>query len=193
MLTKIPGNMVVRPDNTTWRTLHCGCKRHNSGTRLEQHFHATETPGDDRDDVSVWELAGLLLDKFRNRFVHCVEIQTNVAQILFDIPSNLPLCGGSQGAAKKAFNVCNFSQRAARPERLELTRAATCVVEREGWWAYGWTLVPDVMESVSNEFVNELSLILLCGRVCFTVVVDEVGGWNCMGRVCSSDETTTCI
>ena len=42
MLTKIPGNMVVRPDSTTWRTIHCGCKRHNSGTRLEQHFHATE-------------------------------------------------------------------------------------------------------------------------------------------------------
>ena len=56
-----------------------------------------ETFGADRDDVSVWELVGLLLVKFRNRFVLCVVIQTNVGQILFDIPSNIPLCDGSEG------------------------------------------------------------------------------------------------
>ena len=69
----------------------------DSGTRPEQHYHATETPGADRDDVSVWELVGLLLVKFRDRFVHCVVIHTDVAQIFFDIPSSLPLCGGSEG------------------------------------------------------------------------------------------------
>ena len=53
--------------------------------------------GADRDDVSVWELVGLLLVEFRNRFVLCVVIQTNVGQILFDIPSNLPLTGGGEG------------------------------------------------------------------------------------------------
>ena len=70
----------------------------DSGTRLEQHFQATETPGADRDDVSVWEFVGLLLDKFCNRSVNCVLIQTNVAQILFTTPSSLPLCGGSERA-----------------------------------------------------------------------------------------------
>ena len=49
------------------------------------------------DMMSVWELGGLLLVKFRNRFVLCVVIQTDVGQILFDIPSNLPLFGGSEG------------------------------------------------------------------------------------------------
>ena len=30
------------------------------GTRLEQHLRATETFGADSDDVSVWELVGIL-------------------------------------------------------------------------------------------------------------------------------------
>ena len=50
------------------------------------HFRETETLG-------VWELAGLLL---ASRFELCVAIHTNVAQCLCDIPSNLPLCGGSE-------------------------------------------------------------------------------------------------
>ena len=39
-------------------TLHYALERSvvDSEKRLEQHFHATETPGDDSDDVSVWEL-----------------------------------------------------------------------------------------------------------------------------------------
>ena len=57
---KIPGNMVVRPDNTTWRTIHCGCKRHFSCCSqeiwLEQHFHVMDMFSADSDDVSVWEL-----------------------------------------------------------------------------------------------------------------------------------------
>ena len=51
----------------------------------------------DSDGASVWEHGSLLLVKFRNRFDLCVAIQTNVGQILFDIPSTLPLCGGSEG------------------------------------------------------------------------------------------------
>ena len=64
---------------------------------LPTTFITMETPGADRDDVSVWELVGLLLVKFRNRFALCVVFQTNVGQILFDIPSNLPPCGDSEG------------------------------------------------------------------------------------------------
>ena len=69
----------------------------DSGTRLEQHFHATETFSTDSADVSVWEVVGLFLVNFRSRFEICVVIQTNVAKTLPDTPSNLPLCGGSEG------------------------------------------------------------------------------------------------
>ena len=43
-------------------------------TWLDQNFHATKT---DCDEVSVWE-------------------HTNATQFLFDLPSNLTLCGGSE-------------------------------------------------------------------------------------------------
>ena len=43
-------------------------------TRLEQHFHATETVGHGKDDVFVWEIAGLLPN---NGFGLCVIIQTD--------------------------------------------------------------------------------------------------------------------
>ena len=45
--------------------------------------------------VSVWEVASNLLVYMRGRWVLCVVLQTNAAQILNDIPYNLPLCGGS--------------------------------------------------------------------------------------------------
>ena len=47
----------------------------------------------DSDDVSVWELAGLLL---ASRFELCVEIRASVARFIFDITSNLPHCGSSE-------------------------------------------------------------------------------------------------
>ena len=50
----------------------------STGNQLEQHFHATETVGNDKDDVFVWEIAGRLA-------------------VSLDIPSNLPLCDGSEG------------------------------------------------------------------------------------------------
>jgi len=66
-------------------------------TWLEPYFKAMETPGADRDDASVRERVGLLLRKCCNRFELCVAIQTSVAPIVLDIPSNLPLCGGREG------------------------------------------------------------------------------------------------
>ena len=63
---------------------------------LEQHFHVMETFSADSDDVSVWELVGLLPVGIRNRFELCVENTSNVAQFLFDKWDNLPLCGGSE-------------------------------------------------------------------------------------------------
>ena len=65
-------------------------------SRLEQHFRATGNVRNDSDDVSVWENVGLLLVKFRGRFVLCVVIQANVAQFLADITNNLALSGGSE-------------------------------------------------------------------------------------------------
>ena len=48
----------------------------DSGTRLEQHFHATETFGTDSDDVYVWKLFGPVLVDFRRRLELCVVIHT---------------------------------------------------------------------------------------------------------------------
>ena len=59
---------------------------------------ALETISANRDDASVWELEGLRLVNFRNRFELCVVIQTKVARILYDICDNLPLCGGREKA-----------------------------------------------------------------------------------------------
>ena len=55
-----------------------------------------ETFSADRNDVSVWELLGLLLVDFRREFELCVVIRAKAAQFLFDLTSNLPLCGGSE-------------------------------------------------------------------------------------------------
>ena len=65
-----------------------------SGVWLEPHFRSTETFNANIDDVSVWELAGLLLVNYRSREL-CVVIHAKLAQFLCDMPSNLPLCGGS--------------------------------------------------------------------------------------------------
>ena len=64
-----------------------------------------ETSSADSDEASVWELRGLLLVGFRRRLELCVVIQANVAQFLFDIPSNLPLCGGSEGVSLLSENL----------------------------------------------------------------------------------------
>ena len=42
---------------------------------------ATKTFGADGDEVFVWELVGLLLVHFRGRFVHCVVIRAEAAQL----------------------------------------------------------------------------------------------------------------
>ena len=64
---------------------------------MEQHFHATETLGADRDDVSVWELVGLILvGTFRGQFELCVVVKRNVAKFLFDITTDPPSCGGRE-------------------------------------------------------------------------------------------------
>ena len=107
MLLKIPWNMFMPHDNTTWRinlavnvTLHDVVKRSvvkstgffTSGTWLEKDFHATETFGAINVDVSVWKLVGLILvGTFRGRFELRFVVKRNVAQVLFDITTDLPL------------------------------------------------------------------------------------------------------
>ena len=80
-------------------------------TWMEKHFRSTETFGPIKDDVSVWELVGLILLDFRRRFELCVVIGDKKAQFLADIPSNIQLCGGSERA-----NFIKFSVR-SRPAK----------------------------------------------------------------------------
>ena len=61
-----------------------------------QYIDATETFSADRGDVSVSEPIGLILVDFRRRFDLCVVIRADVAQFPTDVPSNFPLCGGSE-------------------------------------------------------------------------------------------------
>ena len=68
-------------------------------TWLEQYVDAMETCGTDRNDLSVWELKGFLLVGLRRRFEPSVVIHATVAQFLFNIPSTLPLSGGSEGVS----------------------------------------------------------------------------------------------
>ena len=60
-------------------------------TWLEEHFHAMETYNADSDEVSVWELKGLLLVGIRCRLELCVVIRAKAALFLFDLTKNLPL------------------------------------------------------------------------------------------------------
>ena len=53
----------------------------------------------DSDEVSVLEFESLLLVGFRLLLELCVVIHANVALFLFDIPSNFPLCGSSEGVS----------------------------------------------------------------------------------------------
>ena len=41
-------------------------------TWLDEHFHALETKNADSDEISVWELQGLLLVGIRSRLELCV-------------------------------------------------------------------------------------------------------------------------
>ena len=74
-------------------------------TGLEQHFHVKETFSADSDDVPVWELVDkidlLLVSRFELRAV----IHTNAAQFLADVPSNLPLCGGSERVSEVLLEI----------------------------------------------------------------------------------------
>ena len=79
-------SLFVPPDDTTlvYNSLRI--------TQLEN----TTTACTDGDDVVVWGLVGLVFVDFRRHFEFCVLIHTVVTQFLFDIPSNLPLCGSSE-------------------------------------------------------------------------------------------------
>mmetsp|Transcript_88677 Transcript_88677/g.197125 ORF Transcript_88677/g.197125 Transcript_88677/m.197125 type:complete len:318 (-) Transcript_88677:278-1231(-) len=68
--------------------------------RLEQHFRAAEALAAHGDDVAVGELVGLLLVRALSGRLHLgVKIQSDVAQLLFDIAHNLALGGGGEGIA----------------------------------------------------------------------------------------------
>ena len=97
-------NMAVPPDDTT---LAYKCLRMSTSHSVRKEM--TWIPlapfpvnlagptvsifGANSDDVSVWELARLLLG---GRLELCVVVHTNVAQFLGDVPSSLPLCGCSE-------------------------------------------------------------------------------------------------
>ena len=69
----------------------------NANETGRKNTRATETIGAERDDVSVWELVGLVLVvTSRDRFELCVVVKRHVAKFLFDITTDLPLCGGHE-------------------------------------------------------------------------------------------------
>ena len=62
-----------------------------------KNTRVTETFGAERDDVTVWEFAGLILvGTFRGRFELCVVVKRHVAKFLFDITTDPPLFGGRE-------------------------------------------------------------------------------------------------
>ena len=113
MRSTIPWNMVVPPDDTT---LACNSLRmHTSHFMLrwkevswsqlasllvklgwKNTFTQWKHLNADSDEVSVCELKGLLLVGIRCRLELCVVNRAKAAQFLFDLTSNLPLCGGSK-------------------------------------------------------------------------------------------------
>ena len=140
-LGKWPCHLTARQ----WRTDLCGCNvtLHDvlersvvdSGTRLEQYFHATESPSADRDDVSVGEVVGLLLIKFSSRFVYCVVIP----QILFNFPSKLPLCRGSERApsVREVLQVTFVDGCCVRRIETRQSGSPSCPVFVSRPWAGG--------------------------------------------------------
>ena len=101
--------MVVPPENTTLaknflRMSTSHCMREVSWTPLasllvklgwKNTFTQWKRLAADSDEVSVWELKGLLIVGIRCRLELCVVNRTKAAQFLFHLTSNLPLCGGS--------------------------------------------------------------------------------------------------
>ena len=67
-----------------------------SRKRLKQHFDETETFSTDSANVTSGSLWVSFPVNFRSRLELRVIIQTHVAQLFSDIPSNLPLCGDSE-------------------------------------------------------------------------------------------------
>ena len=106
----------------------------NSGKRLE-HIDATESFSTGSADVSVWEHVALFLVNFRSRVKLCVQIQTDVAQLLLDIPSSLPLCSGSE----RVHTVPLKSGRSNTSAQRKMFRADGDEVFV--WWLVGLLLV----------------------------------------------------
>merc|ERR1712154_57932 len=64
---------------------------------LEEHLWASEALTSHCDDVSIRQFICLLLVRALSRLLHLsVEVQSNVRQLLLDIPDNLPLSRGGE-------------------------------------------------------------------------------------------------
>merc|ERR1719430_1132613 len=100
----IPGYMVVPPDIT----LHDGVVGgfmdatgfHSQEGRLEQSLGASEPLVSDGDDLTVRKLIGLLQGGRGSSSGHfLLEVQSDIAELLLDIPDNLPLSSGGEGVS----------------------------------------------------------------------------------------------
>ena len=99
MRSKIPRNMVLPYDNTTWRTALCGCRRRTLCCYGEKCCKLLDTGGTTlRLNANVqhrqrWCFRlgdrGSLPCQFSQSNELCVEFQTNVT-FFVDVPNNLP-------------------------------------------------------------------------------------------------------
>merc|ERR1719440_1280715 len=73
---------------------------HSQEARLEQSLGAPEPLVTDGDDLTVWKLIGLLQGGGGSSSGHfLLEVQSDIAELLLDVPDDLPLSGGGEGVS----------------------------------------------------------------------------------------------
>merc|ERR1712080_354503 len=110
----IPGYMVVPPDMTVlaYRSFLMSTSHfmmelkvvswmpglHSQEGRLEESLRAPEPLVTDGDDLSARQLIGLLQRSGSSSSGHLLlEVQGDIAELLLDVPDDLPLSSGGEG------------------------------------------------------------------------------------------------
>merc|ERR1712079_959007 len=94
---------------------------HTQEAGLEESLGAPETLVADGDDLAVRQLVGLLQGGGGGGSGHLLlEVQGNIAQLLLDVPDNLPLGSGGEGVAPLGEDlhqvVCEVTASQVEPE-----------------------------------------------------------------------------
>ena len=79
---------------------------HSQEGRLEEGLRAPEPLVTDGDDLTVGKLIGLLEGGGGSSGGHLLlKVQSNIAELLLDVPDNLPLSGGGEGVSSLSQNL----------------------------------------------------------------------------------------